>query len=859
MEFRFLGPLEVLEDGAVLDLGAQKHRALLAVLLVHANEVVSTDRLVDALWEDAPPERALKALQVYVSQLRKLIGRERLVTNAPGYLLQVAPEELDVWRFEALLDAGNPTKALALWRGPPLSDFAYSRFAQREIARLEELRVSALEARIDADLACGRHSGVAGELEALVAEHPLRERLRGQLMLALYRSGRQADALEAYQGGRRALTEELGIDPGRELRELQQAILNQAPELDLLAAAEPERAQVAAAPDKETARELRKTISVLHMALWTSDADGSPVDPETLRRYAESAQSVVEEAATRHGGTIETRTADGVTAVFGLPVAHEDDALRALRAALDVRRGIGEALSAAAQVEVRLAIATGEVIAGTERTVGEPLSAAGRLAGLASSGDVLLDATTHRLLRDLVTVEEGQGRLRLLDVRETPSTRRSSPMVGRVRELRRLRDVFEQAAGDRSCQLVTVLGQAGVGKSRLVEELLKDLGDGAAVTRGRCLPYGEGITYWPVVEAVTEGIRLDDGDSPATVRSKLAEALGGGPKADTVAELVARTIGMSEVEIGVEEGFSAVRTLFEGLAQARPLVVVFDDIHWGEQTFLDLVDHLADRVRDASVVLVCIARPELLEARPAWGGGKPNATSILLEPLSDDECERLIENRVDAGSLDDETATRIVEAAEGNPLFAEEMLSLVLEDDSRRGEIAVPPTIHALLAARLDQLPSEERSVLGRAAVIGKVFYEGALADLTPLAEREGVRATLESLVHKQLVRPTRQSLGESAYAFRHLLIRDAAYDSIPKETRSLLHERFGRWLEAAAGERTIEYDDIRRLPPRAGLPSIAPSWGRSTMRLVRWLARRPNVSETAGRRAFVRSDAPGA
>ncbi len=232
MEFRILGPLEVFEDGAALDLGAQKHRALLAVLVIHANEVVSTDRLVDALWEDAPPERAQKALQVYVSQLRKLVGRERLLTKAPGYLLQVAPGEIDVAHFERLIDDGKAKEALALWRGQPLSDFAYSRFAQREIARLEELRVSALEDRIEADLAVGRHAAVVGELEALISEHPLRERLHGQLMLALYRSGRQAEALEAYQGARRVLTDELGIELGRELRELERKILLQDPSLD---------------------------------------------------------------------------------------------------------------------------------------------------------------------------------------------------------------------------------------------------------------------------------------------------------------------------------------------------------------------------------------------------------------------------------------------------------------------------------------------------------------------------------------------------------------------------------------------------------------------------------------------------
>ena len=233
MEFRILGPLEVIEDGRELDLGGQKQRALLAVLLLHANEVVSSDRLIEALWEEQPPGSAGKAVQVYVSQLRKVLGRDRVRTRAPGYLLEVAPEELDLARFHALRADGKPREALALWRGAPLSEFAYERFAQVEIARLHELHLACLEDRTDGELADGRHREVVAELEMLVADNPLRDRTRAQLMLALYRSGRQAEALEAFEDARRALVDELGIEPSRELRDLQRAILNQDPGLDL--------------------------------------------------------------------------------------------------------------------------------------------------------------------------------------------------------------------------------------------------------------------------------------------------------------------------------------------------------------------------------------------------------------------------------------------------------------------------------------------------------------------------------------------------------------------------------------------------------------------------------------------------
>ena len=238
MEFRILGPLEVVDDGRALDLGGQKQRALLALMLLEANRVVSADRLIEALWEQEPPETALKALQVYVSQLRKLFGKERLQTKAPGYLLRVEPEELDLLRFQRLQEEGNLQDALLLWRGRPLAEFAYRRFAQAEIARLEELHLTCLELRIERDLTRGRHAELIGDLEAIAQEHPFRERLQAQLMLALYRAGRQAEALDAYQQARTALVEELGIEPGRQLRELHQAILRQDAALDLDAQAE---------------------------------------------------------------------------------------------------------------------------------------------------------------------------------------------------------------------------------------------------------------------------------------------------------------------------------------------------------------------------------------------------------------------------------------------------------------------------------------------------------------------------------------------------------------------------------------------------------------------------------------------
>ncbi len=738
MEFRILGPLEAVSNGQALDLGGAKQRALLAMLLLHANTVVSTDRLIDALWEDDPPESVQKALQVHVSGLRKLLDRQRLQTRSPGYLLQVHDGELDLDRFRRLQEEGRLAEALSLWRGPPLSDFAYQRFAQSEVARLEDRRLACLEERIEQDLHAGRHGDLTGELEALIAENPLRERLRGQLMLALYRSGRQAEALETYQAARRALVDDLGIDPGRELRELHQQILNQDAGLDLPTESVdvPDPAAVgpsAPASPEASDRESRKTVTVL-CASVTTTTEGGQLDPEALRRIVGRAFTEIQSAVQRHGGSLETVSGGTVTAIFGIPVVHEDDALRALRSALEAStalHGLAGALrSQQIAAELRIGVSTGEVVVGGPlQPTGVPMTASFGLAQLAAEGQILLDGTTQRIVRHAVDLQARGDSFELLGLLPTGAATTSaprSPMVGRARERSRLQHAFEQAVGDRSCQLFTVLGPAGVGKSRLVQEFLGGLWPEALVARGRCLPYGEGITYWPLLEAVKEAIGLEDDDSPDEAKDKLVTALSDEEGAVSLAQRVAETIGLAEATPGSEDGFTAVRTLFEALARTRPLVLVFDDIHWGEQTFLDLVEHLADWTREVPMLVTCLARPEPLDVRPGWAGGKLNTTSILLEPLSETEIVELIESLTDA-ELDEATKRRIVEAAEGNPLFVEEMLALALEDGFDDREIVVPPTIQSLLAARLDRLDPSERAVIDRASVQGKVFYEEAL------------------------------------------------------------------------------------------------------------------------------------
>ena len=534
------------------------------------------------------------------------------------------------------------------------------------------------------------------------------------------------------------------------------------------------------------AREQRKTVTVLFCDVTGSTALGESQDPEALRallvRYFERMKGIVES----HGGTVEKFIGDAVMAVFGVPVLHEDDALRACRAAVEMRDSFPEL-----GINGRIGVTSGEVVTGTAERLatGDAVNVAARLEQAAASGEVMVGAETLALVRDAVVAEpvepltlkgksEPVRAFRLISAHGEPARSFATPMVGRERELRRLRDAFAQAVHDRSCQLFTVLGAAGVGKSRLATEFLA--GVEARVVRGRCLSYGEGITYWPVVEIVRQLDTLPDGDAAVPVRALLGEA---------------------DSATSSDEIAWAFRKLLEQEANERPLVCVLDDAHWAEETLLDLVEHIADLSRDAPILLLCMARPELLEKRPGWGGGKWNSTTVLLEPLDAAETERLLE---ELGGADPGLRERIVNAAEGNPLFLEEMLALV--HASGDSDVTVPPTIQALLAARLDQLDPAERAVLERGAVEGRVFHQSAVQ---ALANGEPQTPRLIALVRKQLVRPdTPQFAGDEAYRFRHLLIRDAAYDALPKAVRADLHERFADWLEERGAD-LVELDEI--------------------------------------------------
>jgi class 3 adenylate cyclase/tetratricopeptide (TPR) repeat protein len=506
-----------------------------------------------------------------------------------------------------------------------------------------------------------------------------------------------------------------------------------------------------------------------------STALGESVDPESLQgllaRYFDRMKGIIE----AHGGSVEKFIGDAVMAVFGVPVAHEDDALRGCRAAVEMR----DAFSTLG-IEGRIGVNTGQVLAGTEERLatGDAVNVAARLEQAAEPGEVLIGADTLALVG--AAVEVGEERLLelkgkrepvaahpLAAVREVAERSHASRFVGRVWEQEQLVGACDRALTGACCELVTVVGDAGVGKSRLVAEALA--GVEARVVRGRCLPYGEGITYWPVVEVVKQLAMLpSDPVAAAAIRSLLGE---------------------SEVGTSGDEIAWAFRKLLE---EQAPLIVVFDDIQWGEETFLDLIESTALLSAGAPLLLLCVARPELVDRRPSW------PSPLRLDPLPPDASDALIGDAVSR-----ELRERIAHASGGNPLFISEMLAMVADD----GEVDVPPTLRALLAARLDQLDGAERRVLECGAVEGEIFHRGGVQALVP--EETQVTTRLAALVRRQLVRPDRAQIGgEDGYRFRHLLVRDAAYDALPKAVRADLHARFADWLDQH-GHSLVERDEI--------------------------------------------------
>jgi class 3 adenylate cyclase/tetratricopeptide (TPR) repeat protein len=590
-------------------------------------------------------------------------------------------------------------------------------------------------------------------------------------------------------------------------------------------------------------QEVRKTVTVVFSDLKGSTSLGEALDAESLRdvmgRYFERMRAILD----GHGAAVEKFIGDAVMAVFGVPRVHEDDALRAVRAAWQMQRVLGELngeLEARWGVRLlaRIGVNTGEVVAGDpaagQRLVtGDPVNTAARLEQAAGSGEVLVGESTYRMVRDAVHVEavgplavkgkaEPVTAYRLVEVMPVAAGAMrglDTPMVGRDAELRLLEAALDLAISRRRCELVSVIGEPGMGKTRLLLEFEAKTTGRARVLHARCPSYGEGITFWPLAELVRDavtGVLRDPGQERMDTGASLAALMEGHPEAAAVAARVGSASGLSSDVFTLEEIYRGTRLLLIHLASDGPLVLAIEDIHWAEPAFLDLLDHLRDRTEDASVLVVCSGRPELADNRP----GVLGRPVINLQPLSGEESDRLIVHLLGSSGLPKLAQEQIREAAAGNPLFIEQILSMMADEGydvpggTRRPRardlpsFTMPPSISALLSARLDGLPAEERAIIERASVPGQVFARAAVVDLCDAPLRPRVDTCLHALTRKAFVEWSQDSPSHESGRFRHALIRDTAYGAMLKKLRAELHERFGNWLEAL-NKGAFEYEEI--------------------------------------------------
>ncbi|MDP8936304.1 MAG: AAA family ATPase [Actinomycetota bacterium] len=599
----------------------------------------------------------------------------------------------------------------------------------------------------------------------------------------------------------------------------------------------------AALPSETAPRAVRKAVTVVFTDVAGFTGLTERLDPERLRRvmsrYFAEMRSVVE----RHGGVVEKFIGDAVMAIFGIPRLHEDDALRAVRAAAEMREAL-DSLNRDLErawgvtVEVRTGVDTGEVATGGDG-VGDPLvlgdsvNVAARLQQAAGPHEILLGADTYRLVADAVDVEPMSGltlkgksgpvpAFRLLGLRVDwtgPMRRLDAPMVGRQAELAMLRDALDRVVAERSCHLVVVLGVAGAGKTRLVREFVRSAGSEVEVVQGHCPSYGEGITFWPVAEVVRQAAGIGPDDGEAASRARLEAVLGEDADGAVVGHL-SQVLGLAGATAGSEDIFWAVRKLLEAVARRKPLIVVFEDLHWAQPTFLDFLEHLADWVRDAPVLVCCPARPDFLDEHEGWREERAHVSSLELGPLSDDDSRQVVENLLHGEELSRRGRFRIVGAARGNPLFLEEMLSMLVDSGLLHKEhgrwvpaddlqdAPLPLTLQSLLVTRLDRLEPGERQVVEVASVMGTVFSRRALVDLVIDQPEAEVRTNLRQLTAKGMVRTASSSASEDAMEFQHPLLREAAYNGMSKEARADVHERFADWLDRPDAPHHVGDDD---------------------------------------------------
>lgn len=589
-------------------------------------------------------------------------------------------------------------------------------------------------------------------------------------------------------------------------------------------------------------REMRKTVTFIFVDLKGSTALGESIDTEALHEVKERYFSTMSAQIARHGGRVEKYIGDAIMAVFGLPRTQEDAALRAVRAAAGMQQALEQLNVDLMQrygvtLANRTGVNTGEVVANDDPTAdqklatGDAVNVTARLEQAAPENQILIGETTYRLVRDAVEVEpvaplELKGKAqrvpawRLISVQGLDGLvrRHDKPLVGRSAELETLETLCQEVRDQRATRTVTLIGDAGFGKTRLVREVISRIAADACVLSGRCLPYGDGITLWPLLMMVREAAQIADSDTPDIARTKLMAAVGD----RDVAQRLASAAGLIKASFPLSEINWAARKFFEHCATSGPVVVFVDDIHWAEPGLLDLLEHVQQAAADAPILILATARHDLLDDRPDWGT-QPGSMRLELQPLSDEEATVVLANLVLPATLAPDVMQRVVKAAAGNSLYAEQMLSMLIDDGALRlhegcwqradasVEITTPPTIQALLEARLDKLARAERASVEPASVMGLEFVQSALASLAPPAVREALAKHLGSLTNKHFIHPAPAADADPHYRFHNHLVRDTVYNGLLKRTRANLHLEFVRWVDRANAdsERGVEYEEI--------------------------------------------------
>jgi DNA-binding SARP family transcriptional activator/class 3 adenylate cyclase len=936
MEFKLLGPLEVVDDkGQPLTLNGNKQRATLGFLLLHGNSVIATSRILKALWPADMPATGRKMLQNAVSGLREMLSingkgptSALLLTHAPGYLLRVEPDRVDLSRFHSLVNSGRADlvagsweqaartlrNALELWRGPVLTDLVESGVTWPELTTVQNAQLAAFEDYVEAELACGRYSEVISALETWVEIEPLRERLCGQLMRALYYCGRQVDALGLYRRTRTRLIEELGLDPSRDLQELERSILNQELVLEprpvlsrsvpTASASQPQRVSEigprkttrqpdvgarqaptshrpggaegteltsdeltdpsmasdvmsvrpgATRPTGYAVSELKRVTVVLVMTRF--DGDVGDVDPEDVDAVLQDITVTVHEEIEHLGGIVGGTIGSMWLAVFGASQTREDDAGRAVRAALTVRDQLRSRVLPSRRVAplaVMVAVATGDALvkrqeddrSGALTVTGEVLDRCVELLAHVSADEVLVCETTRRASDLSITydvthalVERSRAVTFHPELQELDIT---VPFINRDRELKMLLGLFDQVRRQSRPHLVTVLGEPGIGKSRLVAEFDRVIT--SASGNARCLicrtpHFTRNSALTPLSESVKSYAQINSTDPVEVAAKKLANAVrslaGAGAESPWVLSHLRDLVGLDngEEKQQIQREPSTAWQQFLAIASSGgPLVVVIEDLHRADDVLLDFVDHLTEQARLLPLLVIVTARPDLLDRRPAWGGGKARAIITTLDPLSDDDATRLLAlSCARSGTsawhpgASGTSATGVLRAVAsrvgGNPLFIIEYARMLREDglagfrdpheadellNTGRADLPlhIPQSVHRVLASRLDSLPAEVKAVLLDAAVLGDFVCEAGLAAVGGRAASE-VSPCLEYLERWEFLTQTSREpdLTAASYVFGNVLVRDVAYRMIPRTTRADKHERAMAWLKSLPGQ----------------------------------------------------------